>query len=187
MSHKKSKNPSKRIIQADEFTFQVCRSLGWSYSDVFAEGYTSLLGKTLKCRQNDEIPVGFLPITLMDLVIQDLDEKIRSMQETKKILEKVRESQSNLIILPKKDREIAIIFSELADKYLTDKEIEEYRRLMSIRIDRGDSCSNVVSSFLKDLTGRANGSGAIISEISKKDPTWKESIIYNYLTTRQKT
>ncbi len=177
----KTKNPTRRVVQADASIFAICQSLGWEYSDIFMEGYRVMLIRLLTARQAGQLPIGILPITKMDIVLEDLDEEIRMLQDTKEILEMVRTQQAKLVTFPKKDRERMIVFQELAEKYLTDNEIKEYHRIMAARIHRGEPGIAAVTSLLEDLEKRANGSGAIIMEIKKKDAIWKENMVWNFL------
>lgn len=172
------KHPVRRNVTCDKLIFEVCTALDLPYSDVFYEGYQSLLSKKLV---SGDTTIGLASSSILDKIIQDLDENIRESTKKYEILKKIRSDQENLTTIPDSKREMQILFHELAKKHLTSEEIAEYYRAAKIRINDGRSNSSVVKAVFSDIRSRANGSGAILTEIEKEQGHFRENLVWDFL------
>lgn len=182
--HKRFRNSIRRLVSAEREVFEIIDTIGWDYSEVFEEGYRSLLNRYSRSRTDGETPIGMFRIAHFDLILEDLDQKIKQFQETRTIIHTAYQVQLTSTTVPEGKRELSNIFRDLADKALVVEDVTGYFNAAKARVSSGRSLDPVVKSVLKDIR-TANGEHAAITEIEDcSDRAFRENLVWDWLKSR---
>lgn len=182
--HKGYRNPIRRLVQAEREVFEIIDTIGWDYSEVFEEGYRTLLSRYSRSRTDGENPIGMFRIAHFDLILEDLDQKIKQFQELRTIIHTAYHVQLTSTTVPEGKRELSNMFRDLADRTIPEDVIPGYFNAAKARVSTGKSLTPVVESIFNDIK-KTDGENAIIGEIEHcGDRAFRENLVWDWLKNR---
>lgn len=182
--HKRFQNPKRRLVQADQVVFEIIDMIGWDYSEVFEEGYWTLLERYSRSRTEGENTIGMFRISYFDLILEDLDRKIKQFQEMYNVISTAYKVQLTSTTVPEGKRELSNMFRDLADKALAGEDVTGYFNAAKARVSSGRSLDPVVKLIIEEIR-KSNGEHAILGELEQcKDRAFRENLVWDWLKSR---
>lgn len=179
--HKKYFNPTRRLVQAERGIFEIIDMIGWDYSEVFEEGYRTLIDRYVQKREGTETPIGLFRLSHFDLILTDLKEKIDEYTKLHEVLSTMYQLQLSTTHVPEGKRELSNMFRDLADRTLPIDDLPGYFSAAKARVSSGKSLTPIVTSILDEIK-KADGENAIVGELEQcEDRAFRENLIWDYL------
>lgn len=189
MNPSRWKEPIRRNVTCDRRIFEIVLVMGWSFGEVFYEGYQSFLSKLMKEGSN-KLGMAISKAARLDIIIDDLELEIAELEKKRDILQHLKSTYDNFEVVHMDDKQsLAILFRDVAAKFLESGEIVAYHTAYESRVEHGGSTHSIILSIYESIKSRSNGSGAseVITTIKNQhDSMWESNMIWNTLVDLNK-